>query len=68
MIKPIRHDRDSTGLWVKSIDLILQPWSRTEILHISVNSVGEVDVFIFRVNDYVIQGVELATEVIVQQN
>jgi hypothetical protein len=68
MNKPIRRDRDGTGIGVESIDLVLQTRSRTEILHISINRVCEINVFIFRVNGYIVQGVKLATEVIVQEN
>lgn len=68
MVKPIRRDRDGSGIGVESVDLILQTWSRTEILRISIDSVCEIDVFVLWVNGYIIERVKLATEVIVQEN
>jgi hypothetical protein len=68
VIKPIRRDRDGSGIGVESVDLILQTWSRTEVLHVSVDRVCEIYVFVLWVNGYIVQGVELATEVIVQEN
>jgi hypothetical protein len=37
-------------------------------LHVSVDRVCEIYVFVLWVNGYIVQGVELATEVIVQEN
>jgi hypothetical protein len=68
VIKPIRRDRDGSGIGVESVDLILQTWGRTEVLHVSVDRVCEIDVFVLWVNGYIVQGIELATEVIVQEN
>ena len=68
MVKPIRDNCNGTCIGVESVDLILQTGRRAEVLHIAVDSVCEVDVFAFRVNGNIVQGVELATEVVVKDN
>lgn len=68
MIESIRDDRDSTGRRVESIDLVLQARRWTEILHVAIDCVCEVDVLVLWVNGDVVQGVELATEVVVQKH
>lgn len=55
MIKPICRDRDSPGIGVEAIDLILQTWSRAEVLHVSIDRVGEIDVFVLWMNGYIVQ-------------
>lgn len=68
MIESIRDDRDSTGGRVEPIDLVLQARSWTEVLHVAINCVCEVDILVLRVNGHVVQRVELATEVVVQKH
>lgn len=63
--KSISNDRHSTSIRVESINLILQARSRTEVLDIAIDCVGEIDIFVLWVNGHVVQGVELATEVVV---
>lgn len=68
MNKSISNDRHSASIGVESVNLILQTWRGTEILDIAIDCVGEIDIFVLWVNDNVVQGVELATEVVVQKN
>jgi hypothetical protein len=68
MNKSISNDCHSTRIRVEPIDLVLQTRRWTEILDITIDRVGEIDIFVLRVNDYVVQGIELATEVVVQED
>lgn len=68
MNKSISNDRHSASIRVESVNLILQTWCWTEILDITIDCVGEIDIFVLWVNGNVVQGVELATEVVVQKN
>jgi hypothetical protein len=68
MNKSISNDGHSARFGVESINLILQARSWTEVLDIAIDCVGEIDIFVLWVNSYVVQGVELATEVVVQED
>lgn len=54
MNKFIRDHRDGTGIGVEAVDLILQTGGGSEILHISIDGIGEVDFFVLGVNRHVI--------------
>lgn len=68
MIKPICHNCHGTCLGVESVDLILQTRRRAEVLYIAVDGVGEVDIFVFRMDGQIVQGVELSAEIVVEDN
>lgn len=53
---------------IQSIYLISETWSRTEVLQIPVERVGEVNILVTRVDPDVVEGAELSAEVIVQQH
>lgn len=66
MIKPICNYGYSTRVGIKSVYLILQARSRTEVLHKPIDRVCEVNFLVFWVDSHIIQRVELATEVIIK--
>ena len=68
MIESIRDNCHSTGSRVEPIDLVLQARRWTEILNVAIDCVCEVDVLVLWVNGHVVQGIELATEVVVQKH
>lgn len=68
MVKPISDNCHSTCFRVEAVDLILQTGRRAEVLYIAVDRICEVDVFVFRVDGNIVQGVELAAEVVVKDN
>lgn len=68
MVKSIRDNGHSTCLGIEPVHLILQTGRRAEVLHIAIDCVCEVDIFVFRVNGDIIQRVELAAEVVVKDN
>lgn len=55
MIESVRHNRDSTGIGVESIDLVLKTWSRAKVLDPAVDSICEIDVFVLRMDGYIIE-------------
>lgn len=68
MVKPIRDNCNGTCVGVESVDLFLQTGRRAEVLCIAVDGVCKVDVFAARVDGDIVQGVELAAEVVVKDN
>ena len=64
----ICHYRDGTGVWVEAVDLVLQTRSRAEILHVAIDRIGEVDFLVLGMDRYIVQRVELTTEVVVQND
>jgi hypothetical protein len=65
--KVISDNSYGTGVKVVSIYLVSQTRNRAEVLKITVESVGEVQVTIPGVDANVVQGVELAAEVVVKE-
>lgn len=68
MIKPICDNCHGTCHGVEPVDLILQTGRRAEVLYIAIDGVCEVDIFVFRVDGYIVQGVKLSAEVVVEDN
>lgn len=64
----VGDDLNSAGLEVVAIDLVAQAGRRAEVLQESVEGVCEVQLFVTGVDDNVVQRVELATEVVVEQH
>ena len=54
MNKFIGHHRDGTGIGVEAVDLILQAGGGSEILHVAIDGIGEVDFFVLGVNRHVV--------------
>jgi primosomal replication protein N len=68
MNESISNDSHSTGIGVKAIDLILQARSWTEVLDIAIDCVCEIDIFVLWVDGYIVQRVELTTEVVIKED
>lgn len=68
MVKPIRDNCHGTCLGVESVHLVLQTGGRTEVLCIAIDRVCEVDIFAFRVDGHIVQGVELSAEVVIKDD
>lgn len=66
--KVISSDGNSASLEVVAIDLVTEARRGAEVLEVAVESVGEVELAVAGVNDNVIEGAELTTEVVVQKN
>lgn len=66
MIKLICHNSNSACVRVESVHLILQTRGRAEVLNIAIDCVGEINVFILRVDGHIVQRVKLATKVVVE--
>lgn len=64
----IRDDGDSTSLEVVAVHLVSQTGNRSEILEVAVESVGEVKITVLWANDQIIEGVELATKVVIDKS
>lgn len=58
----------STTVKVVSVYLVSQTRDRAEILEISVKGVSEVQITVPGVDANVVQGVELATEVVIEED
>jgi hypothetical protein len=65
--KVICDNSHSTSFEVVSVHLVSQTRNRAEILKITVQSVGEVQVTVPGVDANVVQGVELAAKVVVEK-
>ena len=65
--KVISDNSHGTGVKVVAVDLVSQTRNRTEILEISVESIGEVQISVSGVDANVVEGVELTAEVVVQK-
>lgn len=68
MTELVSDNRDCSGGWVQSIDLIWQPGDRTEVLKVPVQRVCEVDVPVARIDRYIVKRVKLTTEVVVDED
>jgi hypothetical protein len=64
----VGDNSDSAGVKVVSVDLVSQTRDRAEVLKISVEGVGEVQITVSGVDANVVQGVELATEVVIEDD
>lgn len=59
---------DRASLEVVAVDLVAQAWRRTEVLQEAVEGIGEVQFSITGVDYDVVERVELATEVVVEED
>lgn len=66
--KVVGSDGNGTSLKVVPIDLVTETRRRAEILEEAVESVGEVELLVAGMDDNVVEGAELTTEVIVQKD
>lgn len=64
----VGDDLNSAGLEVVAVDLVAQAGRRAEVLQEAIEGIGEVQLFVTGVDDNVVERVELATEVVVEQN
>lgn len=65
--KVISDDSDGAGVKVVTIDLVSQTRNGTEVLEVSIEGIGEVQVTVPGVDTDVVEGVELATKVVVEE-
>lgn len=66
--KLICHNGNSSSIRVQTIYLVGKARSRSKILQIAVYNIRKIDVLVSEVNRDIIEGVELATEVIIGEN
>lgn len=66
--KAISNDSHGTREFVPAVDLVRQAGGGPEVLEVSVQRVDEVQVLVDRVDGGVVQGAELAAEVVVDQD
>lgn len=64
----IGDNSDRARLKVVAVDLVAKAWRWTEILQEAVEGVGKVQLSVEGVNDDVVERVELATEIVVEQD
>ncbi len=65
-VKSIRYHRYRAGPVIEPPDLLLQARWRSEVLHITVRWIGEIDVFVLWVYADIVDRVELPAEVVVK--
>ena len=68
LIETIGYDAYETSVVIESVDLVGQDRSRSEVLHVSIGDIGKVHLLVSRVDGDVVQGVELSTEVVVEDD
>lgn len=64
----VSDDCDGAGLEVVPVDLVPQAGRRAEVLQEAVEGIGEVQLSVAGVDVDVVERVELATEVVVEQH
>ena len=67
-IKAISDNSDCTSRRVEPVDLVGQSRRGSEVLEISIERVGKIDVSITRIDRHIIERVELAAEVVVDKH
>jgi len=65
--KIISDNSYGTSVKVVAVDLVSQTRNGTEVLEISVKSIGEVQISVSGVDADIVEGVKLAAEVVVQK-
>lgn len=68
MIEIICYNCHCTSVGVESVDLVLEARGRTEILDPAIDCVGEVNLFVLRMDRYIVERVELAAKVVVEND
>lgn len=64
----VSDDCDSAALKVVAVDLVAQAGRRAEVLQEAVEGIGEVQFSITRVDDNIVERVELATKIVVEED